>query len=97
MKKILLTASVLLMTAGANADSGNVALWHLDEDSGATTVSDSSGYGHTGVIFGATTGETGRFGNAIKFDGDDYIEFGPSNSVLDSNTFTMKWTPDLGQ
>ena len=51
-----------------------VGLWHFDEESVAITIADSSGYGNDGDVHGATTGVPGKFGNALSFDGDDYVE-----------------------
>ncbi|WP_374970511.1 LamG-like jellyroll fold domain-containing protein [Terrabacter sp. BE26] len=60
--------------AAAVAASGpaTVALWHLDEPSGATTAVDSSGRGHNGAI-GASVlvGVPGQFGSAYEFPGPD--------------------------
>ena len=54
-----------------------VGLWHFDEGSKATTVTDSSGNENTGDIYGATPGEAGKFGNALNFDGvNDYVDCG---------------------
>ena len=57
-----------------------IAHWKLDETSG-TTVSDSTGHGHTGTLSGDasfdTGSATGRFGGALNLDGADdtiYIE-----------------------
>jgi hypothetical protein len=57
--------------------------WKLDEDEG-TKVTDSSGNGHDGMIYGGGTWrpEGGHTGGALEFDGaDDYVETG--------------WTPNL--
>ena len=57
------------------SSSGLVGLWHFDEETGETTVVDSSEYGNNGTVYGATTGVSGKFGNALLFDGeDDYVE-----------------------
>ena len=65
--------------------------WKFDEDSG-TVVSDSSGNGHTGVIYngaGNSLSSTGKSGHALSADGvDDYVDtgtyfpdFGPQVSI----------------
>jgi len=58
-----------------------VALWHFDEGSEATTVADSSGNDNTGDIYDATPGEVGQFGNALSFDGNDYVRVPGSTSL----------------
>ena len=50
------------------AVAGLVAAYSFDEGSG-DTAGDSSGYGHTGQITGATWTATARYGNALFFDG----------------------------
>jgi hypothetical protein len=51
--------------------------WKFDEDSGVV-VSDSSGEGHTGVIYnGGTLSGAGKSGHALTADGvDDYVDTG---------------------
>ena len=51
--------------------------WKFDEDSG-TVVSDSSGNGHTGVIYnGGSLSGAGKSGHALAADGvDDYVDTG---------------------
>jgi len=48
--------------------------WHCDENSG-DTVEDSSGNNHDGTKHGATWTD-GKFGNALNFDGNDYVDLG---------------------
>ena len=63
-----------------------VALWHFDEGSEATTVADSSGNDNTGDIYDATPGEVGQFGNALSFDGNDYVRVPGSTSLSGINS-----------
>ena len=51
--------------------SDNRLLLHLDEGSG--NLIDTSGYAHHGSGSGISYGSTGKFGNAVLFDGDDVI------------------------
>jgi len=74
----------------ASSEPVILGLWHLDEGSGASTVSDSSGNGNNGTIYGATPGITGKFGNALSFDGNDYVQLPASNSILNTDTFTIE-------
>jgi hypothetical protein len=57
---------------------GLVGYWKFDEGSG-NTASDSSGNNNTGTIYGPTW-DTGKIGQALKFDGtDDYVSISPLN------------------
>jgi Concanavalin A-like lectin/glucanases superfamily/Domain of unknown function (DUF1929)/Bacterial Ig domain/Galactose oxidase, central domain len=57
----------------SNAPSGLVAAYNFDAGSG-TTVTDSSGNSNNGTITGATWTTSGRFGNALLFDGtNDWV------------------------
>jgi hypothetical protein len=62
------TSFVLTVTA---APTGLVAAWGFNEGTG-TTLTDSSGNGRTGTITGATW-TTGRYGQALSFDGNDLV------------------------
>jgi hypothetical protein len=59
-------------------------IWRLDEGAGAT-AHDSSGNGNDGTLKGATlpTWVAGKYGNALSFSGDDYVD------VLDSNSLDV--------
>ena len=60
------------------AEPGAVAHWRFDERFGATAY-DSSGQGRTGTVVGAARA-TGRFDQALTFDGsDDRVEAGTWN------------------
>jgi len=66
-----------------------VALWSLDEGEG-TTVTDSSGNQHTGVLKGDPTWTTGVIGGALEFDGDgDYVDLGTSPSFDITDRITV--------
>ncbi len=63
--------------------------WMFDEGTG-TTVADSSGFGNHGTIMGATWTASGKFGNALEFDGtDDYIEINGYKGVLGAQSRTV--------
>ena len=56
-----------------DANSDINGLWHFNEGGGATTA-DASGNGNNGAVNGATWSSSGKFGNALNFDGvDDYV------------------------
>lgn len=65
------------------------AHWKLDEGSG-TTVSDSSGNGHDGVLIGDTAWIDGHIGGALVFDGnEDFVEIADSNDWNIVNQITV--------
>ena len=51
-----------------------MAAWGFNEGSG-TTLGDSSGNGRTGTVTGATW-TPGRYGQALNFDGNDFVSLG---------------------
>jgi len=61
-------------------DSFTTALWHFNEGTGSTTYDDTIN-DNDGTLNGATW-INGRFGNALSYDGNDYVEV-PDNDVLD--------------
>jgi len=58
--------------------SGLIAHWSFDDG----TATDNSGGGHHGTVDGATL-VPGRCGNALSFDGNDYV-FVPASSAFDT-------------
>ncbi len=67
--------------------SGLVGWWRFDEGSG-TLAGDSSGNGNTGTIFGCSW-VSGKYGDALSFDGlTSYVD-GGNNLVFNSNTFSI--------
>ncbi|MBN1176841.1 MAG: LamG domain-containing protein [Dehalococcoidales bacterium] len=92
---VLLSLLVIPVTiAGASGDAPAVAVWHLNESSG-TTAADSSGNNNHGTLNNmdtATCWVSGKYGNALNFDGvDDYVNFGSDDSLelIDELTITL--------
>ncbi|TMA34085.1 MAG: LamG domain-containing protein, partial [Deltaproteobacteria bacterium] len=83
---ILALAGLVAGTAGtASAQTGLVAAYGFEEASG-TGVADSSGRGNNGSISGATWTTSGRYGQALSFNGTNaYVEI-PDSSSLDLTT-----------
>lgn len=79
--------------AGATSDSptvtvsvgGLVAAYGFEEGSGATTV-DVSGNGNVGTISGATWTGTGKYGNALSFNGTSSLVTVNDSTSLDLTT-----------
>jgi hypothetical protein len=72
-----------------NPHSGLVGWWSFDEGTG-TIAGDSTGNGNSGFISGATWA-TGKYGQALSFDGiNNYVSI-PHNSILSgSKNFTVE-------
>ncbi|OGV91567.1 hypothetical protein A2783_05805 [Microgenomates group bacterium RIFCSPHIGHO2_01_FULL_45_11] len=69
---------------------GPVVSYKMDENSGTTSINDTSGNGNTGTMTGTMTGDDwvpGKFGSALDFDGsDDAITIATANdSDVDFN------------
>ncbi len=66
---------VLGLILSSTASAELVGWWKLDDGSGTIAV-DSSGYGRDGTLEGDPQWVTGKFGGALEFDGDDYVDTG---------------------
>ena len=81
--------TVSATTQTAVTPTGLVAAYSFDEGTG-TSVSDASGKGHTGAISGATWVTTGKFGNALNFNGSSNLV-----TVADANDLDLTTTMTL--
>ncbi|MBI2053103.1 MAG: prepilin-type N-terminal cleavage/methylation domain-containing protein [Candidatus Ryanbacteria bacterium] len=86
---------------GLSRMTDNVLLLHGEEKTGATSFVDSSGSGNTGTCTGSACPSVAadKFGNALNFDGNDYINVGNNASLEISNNITIEaWvnTTQLG-
>jgi hypothetical protein len=61
--------------------SDPVALWHLNESNGASSVIDDSHHGRNGTPIDVTFGEQGKFKNSALFNG--------SSSGIVTNSFSV--------
>ncbi len=73
-------SSARLKAQNYSADANTMGLYHFDE-SGGTTVSDSSANGNTGTASNATFG-TGNLNNGLSFNGTDSQVSVPDSSSL---------------
>ena len=94
MKKLffLFTASFIFsFTAIAQAPTGAVGIWHMDENSG-TTTGDASGNGNNGTLFGTawTTGVSGS-GSGLSFNGSAHFEVPDAASLRPGNITVAGW------
>ncbi|MBU1000890.1 LamG domain-containing protein, partial [Patescibacteria group bacterium] len=73
-----------------------VGMWHFDEatsgSAGGQTLFDDSGYGSngTGAGTGGPTWTTGKFGGALSFDGNDYVDCGTNSSLDLTSAMTVE-------
>jgi len=78
---------------------GPVLEWKLDENTGTTSVFDTSGNGYTGSLQGAMTENNwvkGKYGSGLNFDGtDDYVK--NSTRIISGYPFTLEgWIKTTG-
>ncbi|MCU0642403.1 MAG: CehA/McbA family metallohydrolase [archaeon] len=71
--------------------NGQALLLHMNDVSG--NIADSSSYGIFGTNDGAAYGATGKFGNALSFDGtNDYVDLGnPPQLQITGNMGVSMW------
>src|SRR5262249_44378406 len=82
------TASVTVQPAGSS--SGAVSSYAFDENNGSTTA-DASGNGNTATLKGATWTTSGKYSNALSFNGSSsYVDLGTPASLQVSGS--MSWT-----
>jgi hypothetical protein len=64
--------------------AGPVLAYCFDEANGTTTA-DNSGNGHTGILNGSPARQAGRYGSALRFDGNrsgyQFVTFGPDDAL----------------
>jgi hypothetical protein len=69
--------------------SGCVLMTHMNEGSG-TALADVSGYGNTGKVESGASWSTGKFGNALQFDGTSSSATIPNSAVLNPAVITAE-------
>lgn len=70
-------------------DRSLVGYWNFNENSG-NTANDKSTYSNNGTLINGPQWTTGKFGNALNFDGEtDYVEVADSNSLDISDAITI--------
>src|SRR5689334_14079767 len=78
-----------ILPVGAQTTLGLVAAYNFNEGTG-TTVADLSGNNLTGTVVGATW-VSGRFGNALSFDGStSYVDLGNPVALQFSGSMTIE-------
>ncbi len=88
-KRFILSVSLFLVPALVSSVSADiVAHWPLDDGSG-TVARDVTGNGSDGTLQGDPQWVTGKYGTALEFDGDDFVDCG-NQDIL--NFGTNDWT-----
>ncbi len=105
ISSLVLTGCTLLSNIGQVPSTGQkgiplstanlVALWHFDENSG-TTAYDSTDNSNDGMINGASLIVDGKLGNALSFDGNDYVMISNSSSLEPSEITVEAWVKRNG-
>lgn len=85
------TTSAVVVFNVVNANSGLVAAFGFNENTG-TVANDNSGNGNNGTLTnGPTWSASGKFGAAISFDGvDDFVNIADANSLDLTNGMTLE-------
>ncbi|MHC4146626.1 MAG: LamG domain-containing protein [Planctomycetota bacterium] len=93
-KCFVLISLVLVLGLVSNASAELVGLWDFDEGSGAVAF-DSSGNGGDGTFQGSPQWVPGRYGTALEFDGDDWVDCGDILDITDTLTIAC-WVNPAG-
>jgi len=88
MASFALVLGLILTSPAEAADPDLAAYWKFDDGSG-TTAFDSSGNGNDGVFVGNPQWVAGKFGGALEFDGDDYLNCGNGDSLQIQDQITI--------
>jgi len=91
---IFIISFVLLLglTLASTADAELVGWWKLDDGSGTTAI-DSSGNGNDGALIGDPQWVDGWIGGALEFDGDDYVDTGYTEDLVNWTITTWVISP----
>ncbi len=92
-KLTYLLALVFVLCVVVNASAELVGHWKFDESSGKT-ASDSIA-GNDGTLWGNPKWVAGWFGNALEFDGDDWVDCGDILNIADAITIAC-WVNPAG-
>jgi len=85
----VLVLSMIPTRSASAADPNLLGWWKLDEGSG-TTAYDSSGNGNDGTLNGDPQWVAGKYGGALDFDGDDYVQL-PDMGNHEAVTIELWW------
>lgn len=99
--RLLRVAVVILPVVGAVVTAGwylvpakaatQIAVWHMNEGAGATTMVDSAG-GHDGAIKNVQTGVAGLSGNAYRFNGSSSVVVVPASPAFNPGSADWSFT-----
>jgi hypothetical protein len=82
-------AVVTLTASPPSGGSGPVAAYSFNDGAG-TTVADSSSNNNAGILVGAPTWSTGKYGGGLLFDGiSDYVDLGSGSTLQVTGSMTV--------
>lgn len=89
---VLFVAGLLATTSDAKLDPDTIiGLWGFD-DGGGDTAKDSSGNEHDGELMSNPKWVEGKFGGALEFDGNAYVDMGNAESLqFDGDVTIVFW------
>jgi Concanavalin A-like lectin/glucanases superfamily len=79
---LVLALGALVVLGPAAGASTPVAVWHMDEPAGSTTMTDAVG-GHDGSLQNVQTGVAGFQGTGYSFNGSSSVAVVPASSAFD--------------
>ncbi len=84
-------AGVNVTVGGGGGGSGQLVAAYAFAEGSGTSASDATGNGHTGTISGATWSTSGRFNNALSFDGtNDWVTVADGATLDFTTTMTLE-------
>ncbi|MCG9126386.1 LamG domain-containing protein [Candidatus Poribacteria bacterium] len=89
---VLFLTGILVATSQAKIDPEDfIGIWKFDEG-GGNSVKDASGNDHEGELVSNPKWVEGKFGDALEFDGSNYIDLGNDPSLqFDGNVTILFW------
>src|SRR5262249_52985535 len=76
-------------TTSSSSSPGLVAAYSFSQGSG-NTVTDLSGNNNTGTLAGATWSTSGKYGNALSFNGSSYVTVSDASSLDFTSGMTLE-------
>src|SRR5687768_16432009 len=77
------------------AATGLTGQWHLDTDTG-DDAEDDSAFNNDGDVFGAEDVDGGKFDDAFRFDGNDYVRVRNQSQYNSANVTVEAWVKRSG-
>ena len=91
---LALISFIIVLGLVSSASAELVGIWNFDEGYGAVAA-DSSGNNNDGTFQGSPLWVPGKFGTALEFDGDDWVDCGDILDITDALTIAC-WVNPAG-